>query len=284
MADSRAWSSALGQCPTSLPYRAAGMIMVLIVSSRCVWVSGRCASLLTHWVALCNLPARVELWLVWSMVTWAPRSRKWLTTFMLMCVVGWCWGLVVVVAASALSTLGVPRARPLPLTPGTSLMVACLFVLWMVRGACMVAHLIERSLALVAGQVEVTKHLLSATLAPTSAKYCLVMFMPWTIRDACCCLLVERKRSSARTLGSTLLALMVEIQGLMSRATSAMEKGHPCGMEHLCWCGLPMVEPIWLCITRVVWNASYANMMLVGMPAALASATTSGLTSWSKHL
>ena len=73
----------------------------------------------------------------------------------------------------------------------------------------MVAHLIERSLALVAGQVEVTKHLLSATLAPTSAKYCLVMFMPWTIRDACCCLLVERKRSSARTLGSILLARMV---------------------------------------------------------------------------
>ena len=99
----------------------------------------------------------------------------------------------------------------------------------------MVAHWMVRSLARVAEHVEVTKHLLSATLAPTSVKYCLVRFIPWTMREACCCLLVERKRSSARTLGSTWLALMVEIQGRMSRATRAMENGHPCGMEHRCW-------------------------------------------------
>ena len=91
----------------------------------------------------------------------------------------------------------------------------------------MVAHFMVRSFARVVGQVDVTKHLLSATLAPTSVKYCLVMFIPCTMREACCCLLVERKRSSARTLGSTLLALMVETQGFISKATRAIEKGHP---------------------------------------------------------
>ena len=47
------------------------------------------------------------------------------------------------------------------------------------------AHLVLRSFALVVGHVEVTKHLLSATLAPMSQKYCLDRSMPLTIREAC---------------------------------------------------------------------------------------------------
>ena len=85
----------------------------------------------------------------------------------------------------------------------------------------------SRSLALVVGQVEVMKHLLLATLAPKSVKYCRDMFIPLTAVAACCLLLAWRKRSSARTLGSTLLALMDEIHGLINKATRAMEKGQP---------------------------------------------------------
>ena len=104
-------------------------------------------------------------------------------------------------------------------------------------GGCVLGHWMLLSLALVAEQVEVTKHLLVATFAPTSVKYCRERFIPLTMREACWCRLAERKRSSARTLGSAWLARIVEIQGRISRATSAIENGHPCGIEHRCWCG-----------------------------------------------
>ena len=71
------------------------------------------------------------------------------------------------------------------------------------KGVVVVAHSISRSLALVVGQVEVTKHLLFATLAPRSVKYCLDMFIPLTAVAACLCLLAYMKRSSASTRGST---------------------------------------------------------------------------------
>ena len=47
-----------------------------------------------------------------------------------------------------------------------------------VNGVVVLAHFMALSLALVEGQVEVTKHLLSATLAPMSVKYCLERFIP----------------------------------------------------------------------------------------------------------
>ena len=117
------------------------------------------------------------------------------------------------------------------------------------NGVVVGAHRMLRSLCLVAGHVDVMKHLLLATRAPTSAKYCRERFIPLTAVEACFILLAYRKRSSASTLGSTWWALMHMIHGRMSRATSAIEKGQPCGMEHLCWCGVPMAGPIWLYTT-----------------------------------
>ena len=105
------------------------------------------------------------------------------------------------------------------------------------KGVVVLGQTMLLNLALVVGQVEVIKHLLSATLAPRSVKYCLDRFMPVTVVAACFILLAYRNRSSAKILGSTLCALMQESQGFISRATRAMEKGQPCGMEHLCWCG-----------------------------------------------
>ena len=52
-------------------------------------------------------------------------------------------------------------------------------------GVVVLGHTIVLSLALVVGQVEVMKHLLSATLAPRSVKYCLERFMPVTVVVAC---------------------------------------------------------------------------------------------------
>ena len=102
------------------------------------------------------------------------------------------------------------------------------------RSAVAVAsHLSVRSLCLVAGQVEATKHLLSATFAPMSTKYCLDRRIPCTAVEACLSLAAYRNRSSARTLGTTLCALMYRTHGLIRRAVRAMEKGHPCGMELL---------------------------------------------------
>ena len=57
------------------------------------------------------------------------------------------------------------------------------------NGVVVVAHFISRSLALVVGQVEVIKHLLLATLAPKSVKYCRDMFIPLTAVAACFLLL-----------------------------------------------------------------------------------------------
>ena len=79
--------------------------------------------------------------------------------------------------------------------------LSTLGAVWLVA---MVAQVMVRSLALVAVHVEVTKHLLSATFAPMSAKNCLERFMPCTVAEACLSLLAYMKRSSARTLGSTL--------------------------------------------------------------------------------
>ena len=70
-------------------------------------------------------------------------------------------------------------------------------------GGFVLGHWRCLSLSLVTGQVEVTKHLLVATFAPTSVKYCRERFMPVTMREACWCRLADRRRSSARTLGST---------------------------------------------------------------------------------
>ena len=53
------------------------------------------------------------------------------------------------------------------------------------KGVVACAQVRVRSRALVVGQVEVTKHLLSATLAPRSAKYCLESAMPVTAVAAC---------------------------------------------------------------------------------------------------
>ena len=98
---------------------------------------------------------------------------------------------------------------------------------YVVSGMVVCAHVSVRSFALVSGHVEVIKHLLSATFAPTSAKYCRDMFMPRTAVAACPCLLAYKKRSSASTLGFTCLVLIQVIQGFMSRAIRAIEKGHP---------------------------------------------------------
>ena len=83
-------------------------------------------------------------------------------------------------------------APPADTSPGGGAAV----VVWLgvVIGGCVVDHLMLRNLALVAEQVEVTKHLLVATFAPTSVKYCRERFMPVTMREACWCLLAERKR------------------------------------------------------------------------------------------
>ena len=58
---------------------------------------------------------------------------------------------------------------------------------FVVVGASVGAHLMLLGLALVVGQVEVTKHLFSATFAPRSAWYCLDKFMPVTMVEACWC-------------------------------------------------------------------------------------------------
>ena len=69
-------------------------------------------------------------------------------------------------------------------------------VLWLgqggvygLKGVVASAQVSVRSRALVVGQVDVTKHLLSATLAPRSAKYCLDRAMPLTAVAACFALL-----------------------------------------------------------------------------------------------
>ena len=105
--------------------------------------------------------------------------------------------------------------------------VGCVGGWYAVRGMVVGAQESVRSFALVSGHVDVMKHLLSATFAPTSAKYCRDMFMPRTAVAACPCLLAYKKRSSASTLGFTCLALIQVSQGFMSRAIRAMEKGHP---------------------------------------------------------
>ena len=48
-----------------------------------------------------------------------------------------------------------------------------------------VGHASALSLCLVVAQVLATKHLLSATLAPMSAKNCLDFVMPWMAVEAC---------------------------------------------------------------------------------------------------
>ena len=121
------------------------------------------------------------------------------------------------------------------LTPFVGL-VWLLLVWWLVLvvGDVVWAQVVVRSFVLVAAQVDVTKHLLSATLAPMSAQNCLERFMPCTVVEACRSLLAYMNKSSASTLGSTLCALMYESHGFMSRAIRAIENGHPCGIEHRC--------------------------------------------------
>ena len=75
-------------------------------------------------------------------------------------------------------------------------------------GAWTAGHTSALSFARVAEHVELMKHLLSATLAPMSAKNCLDNAMPCTARDACWNLLAYSSRSSANTLGSTCASLM----------------------------------------------------------------------------
>ena len=101
-------------------------------------------------------------------------------------------------------------------------------------GVVICGQVIALSLALVVGQVEVMKHLLLATFAPTSAKYCRDRFIPWTAVAACLILLACKNKSSASTLGVTPCVRIQEIQGFMSSAIKAIEKGHPWGMEHRC--------------------------------------------------
>ena len=52
-------------------------------------------------------------------------------------------------------------------------------------GEVTAGHSMVRNLCLVVGHVLATKHLLSATLAPMSAKYCLDLFMPCMAVEAC---------------------------------------------------------------------------------------------------
>ena len=98
MAVRNALSSVIEHCATSAPYRAAGRMVALIVWAFCACVMGSSRSLCTHLVACLSLFVSVVLLLVRSKQRWAPRSRKWLTTLMVMagCVVSlvlvWlCW-------------------------------------------------------------------------------------------------------------------------------------------------------------------------------------------------
>ena len=158
---------------------------------------------------------------------------------------GCCWLLA---PAPALQVAALPGARP---ASGTTLLELvccggeCCDVGWLVLvlvvavgGGVVVAMLgqvMVLSLALVVVHVDVMKHSLSATFAPMSVEYGRGRVMALTIVEACLIRLAYRKRSSASTLGSILCDLMVEIHGFINRATKAMEKGQPCGIEHRCW-------------------------------------------------
>ena len=201
--------------PTSVPYSAAGSMVVLMVVILCVLSMGSHFSRRTFSVAFCIRLVVVLAAFLLSRLTCAPRSLKCVTTCSLV-----------------------------PLS----------------------SHVICLSFALVVGHVDARKHFLSATLAPMSWKYALESCMPVAAVFAWLSRLAGMNRSSASTLGVRWFALMWRIHGLIRRAMSVMEYGHPWGMEHLWVCGCPRVLPTWLYTTKCCWYASYVRMMSAYLP------------------
>ena len=87
------------------------------------------------------------------------------------------------------------------------------------------------------------KHLLTATLAPRSAKNLLLSCMALTVSPRLSGPVTENIKSSASTLGSTPNSFINLTQGTIKRAIIPMEKGHPWGIEHLSLCPGPMRCP-----------------------------------------
>ena len=151
-----------------------------------------------------------------------------------------------------------------------------LLTLGMVR--LLSSHMCSQSFLRVIGEVAKVKHLLSATFAPMSWKKSLLERIARMVRAKCPSPLVVNIRSSASTLGVTFWFVIKSVQGTKRRAIIVIEKGHPCGMEHLSSCLAPMVLPI-LSMYR-----KYGSRILRGMPASVANPSMSLRLIWSKHL
>ena len=82
MAVCKAFKFLVQHWPTSEPYKAAGRIMACMVCTLCCCVRGSQRSRFTQVVARRSLLLRVAAWLDLSRHKCAPKSRKWLTTLM----------------------------------------------------------------------------------------------------------------------------------------------------------------------------------------------------------
>ena len=105
-------------------------------------------------------------------------------------------------------------------------------------------HVVSLKKILVGVSEAKVKHLFSATLAPMSSKKSILISTVLTVLALCPVPCVKIRRSSASTLGVTPCSCISITHGLNNRATIVMLNGHPCGIEHLSFLGIPIFLPI----------------------------------------
>ena len=91
------------------------------------------------------------------------------------------------------------------------------------------------------------------------------------------------RTSSASNVAFMAAARMIRIHGLICKATSIIENGHPCGIPHFRTYGVPTPPAKQLYTLSPSTYLLYALRTCLGIPAMLAILYTTSRTIWSKN-